>query len=95
GKLDLANPAGIARVVTRTFDGLTVTVNAQRIGADVWATLFAAADPAKPDAAKEAAAINARAAGWAYKLPAFKGQLFMTTLDSLTRAPEPPAPPPG
>jgi len=54
-------------------------------------TVFPSLDPAKADAVKEAAAINARASGWAYKLPAFKGQLFMTTLDSLLKAP--PAPP--
>lgn len=89
GKIDLTNPTTVARVVTKTFDGLIVTVNVQRIGADYWASLFA--EGAKPDAAKEAAAINAHAAGWAYKLPGFKGQLFMTTLDSLLKAPEPPA----
>ncbi|MEI9887862.1 MAG: DUF4340 domain-containing protein [Rhizomicrobium sp.] len=89
--MDLSNPAAVARLVTKTFDGLKVTVNTQRRGADVWASVYAEADPAKPDAAKEAAAINARAAGWAYKLAPFKGQLFMTTLDSLLKAPEPPA----
>jgi hypothetical protein len=87
---ELTAPAG-TRLVTKTFDGLIVTVDVQRQGADYWATISAAAlDPAKPDAAKEAAAINARASGWAYKLPAYKGQLFMTTLDNLLQ----PAPAP-
>ena len=92
GKIDLSNPTAVARVITKTFDGLKVTVNVQHIGADYWASLFAEGD--KPDASKEAAAINAHAAGWAYKLAPFKGQLFMTTLDSLLKAPEPPAPAP-
>jgi len=48
------------------------------------------AKEAEEAAAKEAAAINARASGWAYKLPAYKGQLFMTTLDNLLQ----PAPAP-
>ena len=89
--LDFGNAAATARVVTKTFDGLAVTVNVQRQGADYWAIVSAEAmAPAKPDAAIEAASINAHASGWAYKLPAYKGQLFMTTLDSLLRAPAPP-----
>ncbi len=93
-ELDFANPATTARVVTKTFDGLRVTVNVVHNGADYWATVSAdTAESAKPDAAKEAAAINAHASGWAYKLPAYKGQLFMTTLDSLLKAPSAPPPP--
>jgi hypothetical protein len=79
-------------VVTKTFDGLAVTLSVQKSGAEYWATISADADPGRADAAKEAARINAHAAGWAYKLPAYKGQLFMTTLDSLLKAP-PAAPP--
>jgi Domain of unknown function (DUF4340) len=94
-ELDFANQAITARVTTKTFDGLKVTVNVQKQFTDYWATIAAEPlDPAKPDAAKEAAAINAHASGWAYKLPVFKGQLYMTTLDSLLKAP-PAAPPPG
>ncbi len=92
-ELDFANPTTTARVVTKTFDGLEVTANVLKQGNDYWATLTAQPlDAGRPDAGKEAAAINARAIGWAFKLPAFKGQLFMTTLDSLLKAP--PAPPP-
>ncbi|MBS0471188.1 MAG: DUF4340 domain-containing protein [Proteobacteria bacterium] len=80
--------SGATRVTTKTFDGLSVTVNVIKQGADYWATVSAAADdPSKADAAKEAAEINAHANGWAYKLPAFKGQLYMTTLDSLFTPP--------
>jgi hypothetical protein len=89
--LDFTNAAVTARLVTKTFDGLKVTVNVQRQGQDYWAIVSAEAKaPARPDAAKEAAAINAHASGWAYKLPAYKGQLFMTTLDSLVHAPAAP-----
>ena len=86
--------AGVAHITTLTFDGLKVTVNVLKSGADYWATITAEADAEKPDAAKEAATINAHAAGWAYKLPAWKGQLFMTTLDSLLKTPAAPAAPP-
>ena len=87
-ELDFNDPATTSRLVTRTFDGLVVTVHILKIGADYWAQVSADAPaPAVPETAKEAAAINAHASGWAYKLPAFKGQLFMTTLDSLLKAP--------
>jgi len=89
--LEFGYAATTARVVTKTFDGLAVTVNVQRHVADYWAIVSAEAlAPAKPDAAKEAASINAHASGWAYKLPVYKGQLFMTTINSLLRAAAPP-----
>lgn len=70
----------------RTFDGLTVDVTLFTAGGETWAGLTAAYDPAAatgadapaamPDApadgAQEAAELNRRWAGWAYKLPAFK-----------------------
>ncbi len=84
-ELDFGNGAVTARLVSKTFDGLAVTVNVQRQGADYWAAV--SAEALGPAAAKEAATINAHASGWAYKLPAYKGQLFMTTLDSLLRVP--------
>ena len=91
---DFNNPATSARLVTKTFDGLVVTVHVVQAGAYDWAEVSAEAPaPSTPETVKEAAAINAHASGWAYKLPAFKGQLFMTTLDSLLKAP--PAPPPS
>lgn len=92
--LDFAG-AAVAHVTVRTFDGLKVTVNVLKSGADYWGTISAeATDPTRPDAAKEAATINAHASGWAYKLPAYKGQLYMTTLDSLLKTPTAPAAPP-
>lgn len=74
-----------ARVVTRTFDGLVVAVRVIQQGNDYWATLSAEAVPGKEDAAAEARKIDGKASGWAYKLPAFKGQQFMTSLESLLK----------
>lgn len=88
---DFNNPATTARIITKTFDGLSVTVNVVKPGADYWATISAEPHaPGRTDAAAEASAINAHASGWAYKLPAYKGQLFMTTLDALLKAPAAP-----
>jgi hypothetical protein len=89
---------GVSHVVTTTFDGLRVTVSVLKQATDYWASVSAEpVDPSKTDAGKEAAIINAHASGWAYKLDTFKGQLFMTTLDTLLKAAQGPAagvPPP-
>ncbi len=74
-----------ARVVTRTFDGLVVAIRVIQQGADYWASVSADAVPGKQDAADEARKIDAKASGWAYKLPAYKGQQFMTSLESLLK----------
>jgi hypothetical protein len=71
------------RFVTRTFDGLTVTVRVLPENQAFWATVYA--EGTTPQAAREARAIDAHTDGWAYKLPAYKGQLFMITLDSLLK----------
>jgi len=86
-----------ARIITKTFDGLSVTVQIALQGHDLWATVSAEAEPGKPDAAKEARDINAHANGWAYKLPAAQAQLLTTTQESLLKplgAPAKPAPTP-
>jgi hypothetical protein len=83
GNLDFESQA--SRTVTRTFDGLIVSVDVVKQGADYWARVFAGAAPGRPDAAKEARDINTDAQGWAYKLPAFKGGQFMTPLEGLLR----------
>jgi len=77
--------SGATRVVTRTFDGLVVSVRVIKQGEDFWATVSAEAVPGKEDAAAEARKIDAKADGWAYKLPAYKGQQFMTSLESLLK----------
>ncbi len=82
---DFSDPTHSTRVVTKTFDGLVVTVQIVQQGTDDWATLSAEGAPGKADAQKEAREIDAHATGWAYKLPAYKGQLFMTSLESLLK----------
>lgn len=87
---DFSDPQHTTRLVTKTFDGLTVTVNVIQQGADYWATI--SAEGSNPDSQKEAREIDAHATGWAYKLPAYKGQLFETTLESLLKSRSAPAP---
>ncbi|MGA9795745.1 MAG: DUF4340 domain-containing protein [Rhizomicrobium sp.] len=82
---DFSDSSKTARLVTKTFDGLTVTTEVQQQGKDDWATVSADSAPGNAEAAKEAREINGHASGWAYKLPQFKGQLFMTTLESLLK----------
>ena len=74
-----------ARLVTRTFDGLTVTVQTLQHGQDYWAAISAEAAPGKAAAEREAKAINAKTSGWAYKLPSFKGQQVTAKLESLLK----------
>ena len=74
-----------ARLIAKTFDGLTVTVQTIQQGHDFWATVAADATEPKPDVQKQARTIDARASGWAYKLPSYKGQQFMTALESLLK----------
>jgi Domain of unknown function (DUF4340) len=76
---------GATRVVTRTFDGLVVAVRIVKQGEDYWAAVSASAVPGKNDAAAEARKIDGKASGWAYRLPAYKGQQFMTSLESLLK----------
>jgi hypothetical protein len=90
---DFSDPTHVARFVTKTFDGLTITVQIARQGADYWATISAEGAQDKPAAQKEAREIDARSSGWAYKLSADKGQLFMTTLESLLKPLTPPTAP--
>jgi hypothetical protein len=73
------------RLVTRTFDGLSVTVDVVRVGPAYWAEFGAMSMNASPDTGKEARTINARVSGWAYKLPDFKGAQFMTPLETLLK----------
>jgi hypothetical protein len=82
---DFSDSSKTARVVTKTFDGLTVTTEVLQQGQDYWATVSADFAPGNAMADKEAREINGHASGWAYKLPQYKGQLFMTTLASLLK----------
>ena len=76
-----------ARLVAKTFDGLIITLQAIKIGQDFWATVSADATPGNPNAQRQARVIDSRTSGWAYKLPPYKGQQIMTTLDSLLKPP--------
>jgi hypothetical protein len=79
---------GASRLITKTFDGLIVSVDVLKQGDDFWARVFADSEPGKPDAGKEASEINAHAGGWAFKLPAYQGAEFVTSLDSLLKSVE-------
>lgn len=74
-----------ARIVVHGFDGLTVTLQGTKDSDGVWVRLDAEAAPGKPAAAKAALAINARAAGWAFRLPAFKASSFAPALETLLK----------
>jgi hypothetical protein len=77
--------AGAARVVTKTFDGLTVTIDLKKQGEEYWAGVFAQAEPGKTEAAREAHDINAHAAGWAFKLQPYKAAMLAAPLESLLK----------
>jgi hypothetical protein len=88
---DFSRP--IAQHVTRTFDGLVVTVRLIEKSGEKWAAVTALGTAARQ---AEASAINARAQGWAFKIPDQKANMFAATLDSLLKpltAAEPAAPP--
>jgi hypothetical protein len=82
-------PAGdidFARAVqhsTKTFDGLTVTVRVADKDGQHWASVAAQAD--NPEKQMEAAAINAKVTGRAFKLPEFKSSILTSTRDSLLK----------
>jgi hypothetical protein len=81
-----ANPADYTRApqsVTNTFDGLNVTVKIATKGMDHWAIVSAAGTT--PMTQTEAAAINTRVNGWAFKLPEDKVSQFIATRETLLR----------
>jgi hypothetical protein len=90
-----AVPADFAQathVIGRTFDGLLVTFDVIAQGGDIWTRLSASTAPgAKPAIAQQASAINARAAGFAFKLPPEKGNALLNDLAKImTPPPRPP-----
>jgi Domain of unknown function (DUF4340) len=74
-----------SRFVAKTFDGLSVTAEIVHVGQDYWAQFSAADTDNKPDVAKKAREIDARASGWAFKLSDDKGAAFTSTLESLLK----------
>lgn len=89
-----------AHLSAHTFDMQNVRIDAVAANGPVWIRVSAQADPGTPTMQRrEASMINARAAGWAYKLSPDKGRLLMMTRDGLmTKADGPerqPGLPPG
>jgi hypothetical protein len=85
---DFSQP--VAQHVTKTFDGLAVTVRIIDKGGAKWATVSAQATATAAQA--EAAGINARARNWAFKLPAEKFNVFAAPLESMLQQPTAAAP---
>ena len=79
--------------VTHTFDGLDATVKIATKGMDHWATISAAGT--NPMTQNEAMAINARLAGWAFKLQPSKVDQFLAARETLLKPPGGPAAPPA
>lgn len=79
---------GAVHVTSRTFDGLSVTVQVAHVGAEYWAQVSAVNLSTKADIAKQARTINTRAAGWAYKLADYKGAQLTAPIESVL-APKP------
>ncbi len=102
-KFDFTNAA---RAAFLSFDGLTLSLSLIEQDRDFWMTVSAVANlqpeapPApgaatpklKPDVTKEAKEINAVVAGWAYKIPRYKGVLLSSPLDDLLKPVGGPAP---
>jgi hypothetical protein len=87
-ELDFSKPA---HAIARTFDGLLVSFDLVKQGDDVWTRLSASTAPgAAPAIAKQAAAINAQTGGYAFKLPAEKGNALMVDLPKIMTPPPPP-----
>ena len=83
----------VARAEIRTFDGLVIRASIIQRGDWAWGRFEAVTQDPSPAAtgasveviAKEAAAINARLGGWAYKLPDNKGRHIRTRLADLMK----------
>lgn len=73
------------QVVTKTFDGLSVTVDVAKVNDAYWAEIGAMNFANKPETGKEARAISAHANGWAFKLPDYKGAQLMAPMDALLK----------
>jgi hypothetical protein len=82
-RANAADFANAASSVTQTFDGLEITVKVAAKGMDHWAIVSAKAN--NPMVQKEADAINARADGWAFKLPEMNVTQLVSPLETLLR----------
>jgi len=84
----------VAQAEVRTFDGLVIRVSIVQKGDWAWGRFEAATEKPSPSAGagtlaneiiKEAATINARLSGWAYKLPDNKGRHMRMRLADLIK----------
>ena len=82
-KADQFDFSKASQFVGNTFDGLDLTVKIATKGMEHWATVTANA--ANPMVQAEAAAINGRVGGWAFKLPDFKVTQLTATRESLLK----------
>jgi hypothetical protein len=73
------------RLVTKTFDGLSVTAAVVKSGDAYWAEFGAMPLVNKPEIGKEARTIGAHASGWAFKLPDYKGAQLTAPMESLLK----------
>jgi hypothetical protein len=77
--------AGASRVIATSFDGLSVQFELAQLPDGVWARI--SANAAAPAAAQEAAAANARAGGWAFKVPAEKARALLVNRERVLTPP--------
>ncbi len=81
----------LGTAVFTTQDGLAISVTPVKAGDALWVRFVASGSDAKASA--EAAALNARLSGWAYRLGVWKQKALVPTLDDLKApAAAPPAP---
>lgn len=76
---------GASRVVATSFDGLSVQFELAQRPDGIWARINATATA--PTAVPEAAAANARAGGWAFKLPAEKARVLLVNRERVMTPP--------
>jgi hypothetical protein len=100
-----ADLSGAETVTYRTFDGLMLTFRIRRDKDHAWFTVDAAAQPAdkglgdkhpdlksEDDVRKEADALNAALAPWAFQISSAKADDMTPTMDKLLKKPEPSKP---
>jgi len=81
---------GATKVEAHSFDGLAINLLVIRLDDDYWAQVSAAAAPRAPAAiAQEAATINARTTGWAFRMTREKGAMLTASLQRLMTPPAP------
>lgn len=84
------NLTGATQVSARSFDGLAINLTVVQQGAEYWALVRAVAAPGAADTIQqEAATVNSRAKGWAFRMPPEKGAMMLTSLQRLMTPPAP------